>query len=53
MIDRLTNHTTTNDVTGGYIHTEIETLREAVNKISGYIQARLDKGEKVVKLFGL
>ncbi len=48
MIDRLTNHTTTNDVTGGYIHTETETLREAINKIAAYIQAKISSDEKVV-----
>jgi integrase len=52
MIDRLTNHTTTNDVTGGYIHTETETLREAINKIAAYIQVRLGESEKVVQLYG-
>ncbi len=52
MIDRLTNHTTSNDVTGGYIHTETETLREAINKIAAYIQAKITSDEKVVKLYG-
>ncbi|MBT4033786.1 MAG: tyrosine-type recombinase/integrase [Candidatus Marinimicrobia bacterium] len=52
MIDRLTNHTNTNDVTGGYIHTETETLREAINKIAAYIQAKITSEEKVVKLYG-
>jgi len=42
MIDRLTNHTTTNDVTGGYIHTETETLREAINKVSSRIQSKIN-----------
>jgi integrase len=52
MIDRLTNHTTTNDVTGGYIHTEIETLRDAINKITAYIQAKTTDSGKVVQLYG-
>lgn len=52
MIDRLTNHTTTNSVTAGYIHTETETLREAINKISVYIQARVQQSEKLVRLYG-
>ena len=52
MIDRLTNHTTSNDVTGGYIHTETETLREGINKIAAYIQARVGQSEKVVQLYG-
>jgi len=40
MIKRLMNHVTTNDVTGGYIVTEEETLSEAINKIANYIQDR-------------
>ena len=51
MIDRLTNHTMTNDVTGGYIHTEMETLREAINKIAAYIQAKTNQSHNVVNLF--
>jgi integrase len=41
MIKRLMNHVTTNDVTGGYIVTEEETLRVALNTIASYIQARV------------
>lgn len=41
MIKRLMNHVTTNDVTGGYIVTEEETLRKAINKVADYIQARV------------
>jgi integrase len=41
MIKRLINHVTTNDVTGGYIVTEEETLREAINKIADFIQSRV------------
>jgi integrase len=52
MIDRLTNHTTSNDITGGYIHTETETLRQAINKIAAYIQARVNQSEKVIRLYG-
>lgn len=53
MIDRLTNHTTTNDVTGGYIHTELETLRDALNKIAAYIVGHsTESKDKVVKLYG-
>jgi len=50
MIDRLTNHTMTNDVTGGYIHTEMETLREAINKIAAHIQAKTYPSNNVIKL---
>jgi hypothetical protein len=35
------NHVTTNDVTGGYIVTEEETLRTVINKIADYIQAKV------------
>ena len=50
MIKRLMNHKTTNDVTGGYIVTEEETLREAVNKVAGYIQARVTQKDNVIQL---
>ena len=52
MIKRLMNHTTTNDVTGGYIVTEEETLREAINKVADYIQARVTPKDNVIKLHG-
>jgi len=41
MIKRLMNHVTSNDVTGGYIVTEEETLREALNKVADYIQNKI------------
>jgi len=50
MTKRLMNHVTTNDVTGGYIITEEETLRAAINKIAGYIQARVTHKDNVIKL---
>jgi len=50
MIKRLMNHVTTNDVTGGYIVTEQDTLRDAVNKVADYIQARVTQDENVVTL---
>jgi len=50
MIKRLMNHVTTNDVTGGYIVTEEETLRAAINKVAGYIQARVTQKSKVITL---
>jgi len=52
MIKRLMNHTTSNDVTGGYIVTEEETLREAINTIADYIQARVTQKDNVIKLRG-
>jgi integrase len=50
MIKRLMNHVTTNDVTGGYIVTEEETLREAINKVASYIQARVTEKNNVIQL---
>jgi integrase len=52
MIKRLMNHVTTNDVTGGYIVTEEATLREAINKVAGYIQARVTQKDNLIKLHG-
>ena len=52
MIKRLMNHTTTNDVTGGYIITEEATLREAINKVANYIQARVTQKDNIIKLHG-
>ena len=51
IIKRLTNHTMTSDVTDGYIHTEMETMRMAINKIAAYIQAKTADTEKVVQLY--
>lgn len=50
MIKRLMNHVTTNDVTGGYIVTEEETLKEAINKIAAYIQAKVSTKSNVIQL---
>tara|TARA_R110002095_G_scaffold122573_1_gene106481 strand:+ start:428 stop:1708 length:1281 start_codon:yes stop_codon:yes gene_type:complete len=47
---RLMNHVTTNDVTGGYIILEEETLREAINKIASYITAKVSSESNVIKL---
>ncbi|MDX2426154.1 MAG: integrase family protein [Cycloclasticus sp.] len=52
MIKRLMNHVTSNDVTGGYIITEEETLRKAINKIAGYIQGRVNQKDNVIQLHG-
>lgn len=49
-IKRLLNHVTDNDVTSGYIRTEQDTLRAAVNRIAAYIQAKAEGGQ-VVPLF--
>ena len=50
MIKRMMNHSTTNDVTGGYIVTENETLRQAINKVASYIQARVTQIDNVIQL---
>jgi len=50
MIKRMMNHATTNDVTGGYIVTETETLIQAINKVANYIQARVTKTDNVIQL---
>jgi len=50
MIKRMMNHSTTNDVTGGYIVTENETLRQAINKVASYIQARVTQTDNVIQL---
>ena len=50
MIKRLMNHVTTNDVTGGYIITEEETLRLAINKVADYIQSKVTQQDNVIQL---
>lgn len=50
MIKRLMNHVTSNDVTGGYIVTEQETLKRAINKVADYIQARVTQKDNVIQL---
>ena len=52
MIKRLMNHITTNDVTGGYIVTEEETLRTAINKVADYIQSRVTQKDNVIQIHG-
>ncbi len=41
IIKRLLNHTTDNCVTGGYIRTEANTLKQAIDRIAGYIQVHI------------
>jgi len=50
MIKRMMNHKTTNDVTGGYIVTEEETLRLAINKVADYIQSKVTQQDNVIQL---
>jgi integrase len=38
IIKRLLNHATDNNVTGGYIRTEANTLKQAIDRIAGFIQ---------------
>jgi len=50
MSKLLMNHVKSNDVTGGYIITEEETLRAASNKVASYIQARVTQKDNVIQL---
>ena len=38
IIKRLLNHTTDNCVTGGYIRTEANTMKQAIDRLAGFIQ---------------
>lgn len=53
MIKRLMNHVTSNDVTGGYIITEEETLRQAINKVADYINTRVNQQGNVFQISGV
>jgi integrase len=49
VVKKLANHVTSHDVTGGYIVTELETLREATEKISAYILSVVgETGDNVI-----
>lgn len=51
IIKRLLNHTTDNNVTGGYIRTEANTLKQAIDQIAGFIQEHVTPdGENVINL---
>lgn len=50
IIKRLLNHVTDNDITGGYIQTEMDTLREAINKIASYITTRVSASNNVIPI---
>ncbi|WP_432741721.1 tyrosine-type recombinase/integrase [Methylobacter sp. G7] len=51
IIKKLLNHITDNNVTGGYIRTEANTLKQAVDRIAGFIQDRATPdGENVINL---
>lgn len=51
IIKRLLNHATDNNVTSGYIRTEANTLKQAVDRIAEFIQDRVaDDGNNVVSI---
>lgn len=51
IIKRLLNHATDNNVTSGYIRTEANTLKQAVDRIAEFIQDRVaDEGNNVVNI---
>lgn len=51
IIKRLLNHTTDNNVTGGYIRTEANTHKQAIDRIAGFIQDRVsDTGDNVINI---
>jgi len=52
MIKRMMNHVTTDDMTTSYISTEADTLREAINKIGNFINAKVTQKGNVIKLHG-
>jgi integrase len=41
IIKRLLNHTTDNCVTGGYIRTEANTMKQAIDRVAGFIQSHV------------
>jgi integrase len=51
IIKRLLNHTTDNNVTGGYIRTEANTMKQAIERIAGFIHDHvIPDNQKVVNL---
>jgi len=52
-LKRLLNHKMTNDVTAGYIISDVERLREPMQKITDYILKCIGKKESSVILFPL
>ena len=51
IIKKLLNHITDNNVTGGYIRTEANTLKQAVDRIAGFIQEHVTPdGDNIVNL---
>lgn len=51
IIKRLLNHATDNNVTGGYIRTEANTIKQAIDRIAGFIQEHVSPdNQNVVNL---
>jgi len=50
MIKRMMNHVTTEDITTSYISTETDTLRENINKIGNFINAKVTQKDNVIQL---
>ena len=50
MIKRMMNHVTTEDITTSYISTETDTLRENINKIGNFINAKATQKDNVIQL---
>lgn len=50
MIKRIMNHVTTDDMTTSYISTEADTLRDAINKIANFINAKVTQKDNVIQL---
>ncbi len=51
IIKRLLNHNTDNSVTGGYIRTEANTMKQAIERIAGFIQEHVaPDNEKVISI---
>ena len=52
MIKRMMNHVTTDDMTTSYISTEADTLRDAINKIGNFINAKVTQKDNVIQIHG-
>jgi len=52
MIKRMMNHVMTDDMTTSYISTEADTLRDAINKIGNFIDAKVTQKDNVITLHG-
>lgn len=52
MIKRMMNHVTTSDMTTSYISTEEDTLRDAINKVGNFINAKVTQKDNVIQIHG-